>query len=159
MARRKELIEQQASKLKNLPGTLVALKVDISKEEDIIAAFKWVVENVGPVHVLINNAGMMKQSSIIDGDSDIWRDTFDVNVIGVCVATREAVRNMRKNNIDGHIIHISSIAAHVTNGLFTTNNVYGASKHALRAAADMMRLELEGSNLNIKVGVCEKAAK
>lgn len=154
LARRKELIEELAEKLSNKPGRLHALKVDMSKEDEIVAAFKWTIDNIGPIHVLVNNAGVMQSTSIIDGDADVWRKAFDVNVIGVCVATREAVRNMRKNNIDGQIVHISSIAAYLTTGLIPNSNVYGASKHALRAVTDMIRLELQGSKLNIKVGVC-----
>lgn len=93
-------------------------------------------------------------TTITDGDAAIWRNIFDVNVLGVCVSTREAVRDMKKNNVNGHIINISSVAAHgAPSGLLPTGNVYSASKHALKTVTDMVRLELQGSELKIKIGV------
>ncbi|KAJ8932619.1 hypothetical protein NQ314_014549 [Rhamnusium bicolor] len=109
LARRKERMEQLAEKLAGKKGKLYPIKTDLSKEEDILNAFKWVKENLGPIHILINNAALNKSTSLTDGDIEIWKNVFAVNVIGLCIATREAVRDMRANNVDGHIIHINSV--------------------------------------------------
>lgn len=50
--------------MKGYSGTLYALKADVSKEEDIVAAFKWVKNNLGGVDVLINNAGIIGKSTL-----------------------------------------------------------------------------------------------
>lgn len=56
-ARRVELIEELAKTLGDKKGKLHGYKVDLSKEQEIRELFKWTTENLGPVHILINNAG------------------------------------------------------------------------------------------------------
>lgn len=58
MARRKEKIEELAQKLSNYKGKLYALKTDMTKEDDILESFDWIKKNLGPIHILINNAGL-----------------------------------------------------------------------------------------------------
>lgn len=67
LARRKERIEELSEKLKDKEGKLYAYKADVTKEEDIFAAFDWVNKNVGPVSILINNAGLARNTTIVDG--------------------------------------------------------------------------------------------
>ncbi|XP_018572869.1 farnesol dehydrogenase-like [Anoplophora glabripennis] len=146
LARRKVRLDTLALKLSGKKGKLYPLKADISKEEDIINAFKWVKENLGPVHILINNAGVYTQTDLADGDIDIWKNTLNVNVLGLSIATREAIRDMRANNVDGHIIHINTVA-----GVSPKANMYSASKFAVRALAETLRLELLKLKLKIKI--------
>ncbi|KAJ8971428.1 hypothetical protein NQ317_018163 [Molorchus minor] len=151
LARRKERLDELAKKLANKKGKLYPVKTDISKEEDIINAFKWVKENLGPVHILVNNAGIFKMgSTLTDGDTETWRSTFDVNVLGLCIATREAVRDMKANNVDGHIIHINSVGGHSVPPIPGVN-VYPASKYAVTALAETLRLELNSQKSRIKI--------
>lgn len=65
LARRQEQIEALAQKLSKEKGKLFALKVDVSVEEDILTAFEWIKNNLGPVHILINNAGVAQVSIVI----------------------------------------------------------------------------------------------
>lgn len=150
LARRKEKIEQLAKKLEGKRGTLYALKADISKEEDILEAFKWVKENLGPVHILVNNAGIARASNLIDGDTKAWKEVFDTNVLGLTIATREAVKDMRANNVDGHIIHINSVLGHYVAHV-PDLNVYPASKFAVTALTETLRQELNSFGSKIKV--------
>ncbi|KAJ8971423.1 hypothetical protein NQ317_018158, partial [Molorchus minor] len=151
LARRKERMDELAKKLANKKGKLYPVKTDISKEEDILNAFKWIKENLGPIHVLVNNAGVLKLGiTLTDGDTESWRDVFDVNVLGICIATREAVRDMKANNVDGHVIHINSIAGHFVPPI-PGINVYPASKYAVTALAETLRLELNSIQSRIKI--------
>lgn len=151
LARRKELVEQIARKLqRGATGKLYAYKADISKEEDILEAFRWITENVGPVHILVNNAGIMRPDGLLDGTSDDWKEIFDINVLGLCVATREAIKIMRANSIDGHIVHINSISGH-TITYFPNLNVYPASKFAVTALTETLRQELNSLGSKIKI--------
>ena len=65
LARRVELIEDMIGTLTDAPGELFALKCDMSKEEEILEAFNWVKENVGPVSVLVNNAGFIRPTTLL----------------------------------------------------------------------------------------------
>ncbi|KAJ8931738.1 hypothetical protein NQ314_015270 [Rhamnusium bicolor] len=112
LARRKDRLDQLAKKLSGKKGKLFPVKTDLTKEEDILNAFKWTKENLGPIHILINNAGYAETGYITDGDTELWNKIFQLNVIGLSIATREAVKDMKANNVDGHIIHINSLAGH-----------------------------------------------
>ncbi|XP_968973.1 farnesol dehydrogenase [Tribolium castaneum] len=147
LARRSERIQERAKKLQ---GKLHAIRTDMRKEDEIIKAFKWVEKNLGQVHILINNAGVSTESFLANGDTEAWRNIFDVNVMGLCIATREAVKSMTTNDINGHIVHISSIAGHkIVNvpGI----NAYTASKHAVTALAGTLRNEFLTLGSKIKI--------
>lgn len=152
LARRKEVVEDLNKSLKKAPGKLYALKCDMSIEEDIVAAFRWIKTNLGAVHILINNAGIIQDTTLIDGDSDKWRKILDVNVLGLQIATREAMTSMKANKVDGHIIHINSDAGH-RHVFFPKINMYTASKFAVTALTETMRHEINANNLKIKVTV------
>ncbi|KAJ8929474.1 hypothetical protein NQ314_017854 [Rhamnusium bicolor] len=149
-ARRKVLLEVLAKNLSGKKGQLFPVKVDLTKEEDILNGFKWVKETLGPVHILINNAGITGNTTISYGDSEIWKQIFQVNVIGLSIATREAVRDMRANNVDGHIIHINSILGHQVIYI-PSLSVYPSSKYAVTALAETLRLELNSLKSKIKI--------
>ncbi|CAG9856728.1 unnamed protein product [Phyllotreta striolata] len=150
IARRKEKVENLAKTLSDKKGKLVAFKADISKTEEIEAAFAWIAQNVGPVAILINNAGIHFRDSLIDGNVEAWRKTIDVNLLATCVASKEAVAIMRKNNIDGHIVNINSILGHYIYDLANLD-VYPATKYAVTAFTETLRLEINSLKLRIKV--------
>lgn len=152
LARRKHRIEEIADKLVGKKGKLYALEADVSKEEQILNAFEWTKKNVGPMHILINNAGIARVDLMIEGDTEKWKNILDVNVLGLCIATREAVKNMRQNNIDGHIIHINSLAGHSVPP-FVGFNIYPASKFAVTALTETLRQELNSIGSKIKITV------
>lgn len=151
-ARRKELIEDLAQQLKSEKGELHALKVDMTNEDEILEAFRWVDDNLGPIHVLINNAGTNNFTTLVDGDSSKWRKTIELNLFSVCLATREAIRSMRSNGIDGHVVHINSITGHYIPNV-VEYNVYPATKHGITALTETLRKELIDLESKIKVTV------
>lgn len=77
----------------------------------------------------------------------------DVNVIGLCIATREAVRIMKEYDIKGHIIHINSILGHFLPPAFSSLNMYIGAKHGITGLAEALRLELASENVAIKITV------
>ncbi|GJQ80408.1 hypothetical protein Trydic_g12267 [Trypoxylus dichotomus] len=149
-ARRKERIEQLSTELKDARGTLYAVRVDLTKEQDILDGINWTTDNVGPVSVLINNAGIVQSTSLYDGSTEMWRRVIDTNVIGVAIASREAIRIMNENSIDGYIININSIAGHVVLSM-PNLNIYSASKFALTSMTETLRFELARLKSNIRI--------
>ncbi|XP_060524571.1 farnesol dehydrogenase-like [Cylas formicarius] len=150
LARRKERTEELSKKLSGEKGKLYALKCDVTKEEDILEAFKWVRENLGPVSILVNNAGLAQDTTLIDGDITKWKTVIDTNVLGLCIATREAIKDMKANNIDGHIIHMNSLTGQKV-VYVPVFNVYPATKFAVTALAQTLRYEINSQNLKIKI--------
>ncbi|KAK5643888.1 hypothetical protein RI129_007733 [Pyrocoelia pectoralis] len=145
LARRKDMVQKLSSN-KNLH----AIQCDVTKEDDILNAFEWIYENLGPIHILVNSAGIVRLTNLIEGSTALWREVFDTGVMGLCIATREAVRNMRKNNVDGHIVHMNGISGHK---IFPLPNasVLPASKHSITALTETLRQELNSIGSKIKI--------
>ncbi|XP_012142103.1 farnesol dehydrogenase-like [Megachile rotundata] len=148
LARRVDKIKELAQSLEECTGKLYAVECDVSKEESVSAAFTWVQENLGSVNVLVNNAGMTKESSLIDGNLEDWRAVFDVNVFGLCLCTKEAVRMMREAGGEGVIINVNSLAGERV-PFIPGFSVYPASKRAITALAQTLRHELTGTQIRV----------
>ncbi|KAJ9591489.1 hypothetical protein L9F63_001975 [Diploptera punctata] len=152
LARRIERIKEAANKLKGSQGELHGVQCDITNEKDILAAFAWVKEHLGGVDILINNAGVLHQAFLSDGETSQWRHMLDVNVVGLSICTREAVKSMKERGVDdGHIVHINSLAGHGLPNSFSRMYMYGATKNAVTQLAEGLRRELIQSNSNIRV--------
>lgn len=152
IARRKNRIEELAETLEGERGKLFAFQADLTKEEDILQAFGWIRENFGPIHALINNAGVLCTTSLMDGDTALWKKTFDVNVLGLCIATREAIKDMRENQVEGCIININSIMGHYVPAA-SFLSAYHGSKFAVTAITETLRQELISAGCKIRTTV------
>ncbi|KAI4461844.1 dehydrogenase/reductase sdr family member 11 [Holotrichia oblita] len=147
LARRKEKIEELNN---GYPNKLFAVQVDLTKSEDILSAFKWITENVGPLHVLINNAGIICNKTIFEADIHHWQKLIDTNLLGLAIATKEAIRIMKSHNINGSIININSIAGHYYLNMPGTT-IYQASKFGVTAFTELTRLELAREGTKIRI--------
>lgn len=152
LARRKEKIEALAQKLSKEKGKLYAVKCDIMIEEELLNAFKWISDNVGVVHILVNNAGVYRDTNLINGDSDDWKKVLMTNVFALSVATREAIKIMRNANVQGQIVNVGCLSGH-RNLYYPNINLYGASKYAVRSLTESFRQELIIAKSDIKISV------
>ncbi|KAJ3630073.1 hypothetical protein Zmor_027105 [Zophobas morio] len=132
VARRSERIEERAKQLSGKKGKLHVIKADLTKEEDIVKVFKWSKDNLGPVHILVNNAGRVAHTNLTEGKTEDWKSVFDLNVLGLCIATRELIVGHQVVNYPGL-------------------NVYPASKFAVTALTETLRQELNHQSLKIKI--------
>lgn len=82
-ARRVDRIEEVSRKF-NGSGKLYAKRCDVSLEEDILRAFSWVKENLGPIHVLINNAGIMRNTKLIGINTSGIRNVLQYVIMVWC---------------------------------------------------------------------------
>ena len=132
----------------NAESTL-ALGCDVRDEASVQAAFAAVKERFGGVDVLINNAGLGHAAPLAAGQVEEWREMLEVNILGLCLCTREALADMRARGVSGQIIHIGSMAGQrVPAGA----GLYGATKHAVRALTESLRLELREAGDPIRIG-------
>lgn len=110
----------------------VAVRADVAEEEQVVTMFDAVERELGPVGVLVNNAGILhRQARFDEMELDRWREVVDVNVIGAFVCAREAVRRMsiRHGGDGGTIVNVSSAAARL--GSPTEYVDYAATKGAI----------------------------
>ncbi|XP_011697950.1 PREDICTED: dehydrogenase/reductase SDR family member 11-like isoform X2 [Wasmannia auropunctata] len=131
-------------------GTLHTICCDINREEEIDAAFSH-VETLGGVDIMVNNAGIVEISRIIESDRKAFERMLDTNVLAVAVCTNKAVRLMRKRNVEGHIFNIISVAGHYVVPASVGLNLYTASKYAIRALTQTVRLEIAEIKAPIRV--------
>lgn len=147
-SRRVERLEELAKDLAALGADAFAQPVDLRDEDSIEELFATVRERFGGVDVLVNNAGLGHHAPLVSGSTEAWREMLEVNVLALCVCTREAVRDMRARGDVGHVVHISSMAAHrVPAG----SGVYSATKYAVRSLTEGLRLELREMGSAIRV--------
>ncbi|KAM7347362.1 farnesol dehydrogenase-like isoform 2-T5 [Cochliomyia hominivorax] len=151
--KRQELVEQLRDLWPN--DRCHALKCDVRNEKDVVLTFEKIAEQYGDIAVLINNAGIARNTQLIkENNTKDLLDTLETNIMGVTYCTREAFKIMsRKNNNLGQVIIMNSVAGHKIpihfKGLST--NMYAASKHALNAITKIYRNEFLSKNANIKI--------
>lgn len=149
-ARRKDRLDVLAEEINAAGGEVLALEADLRDEASILAMFAAIRERWGGVDVLINNAGLGRLSPLIDSPTDWWREMLEVNVLALTICTREAIQDMQKRGDDGHVIHISSLSAYripAGNG----GGMYAATKHAVRALTEGLRMELRSAKSKIRI--------
>lgn len=147
-ARRTERLDDLVRDITASGGRALAIPTDMRREEEILRLFEQVRATWGGTDILINNAGLGHLAPLVDGDTDHWREMLEVNVLGLCIATREAVRDMRARNAAGHVVHVSSMAAH---RVPPNSGVYSATKFAVRSLTESLRQELRALRSPIRV--------
>jgi NAD(P)-dependent dehydrogenase (short-subunit alcohol dehydrogenase family) len=141
-ARRLDKIEALAGELAGLGHRAMALRLDVAAAETIAPAFDEIEVALGPISILVNNAGVSGDGMALDMTIATFDATFDVNVRGVYFAAQAAAARMIASGVaergDGRIVNIASVAAQ-TNlpGL----SAYCASKAAVAMMTRVMARE------------------
>lgn len=89
-------------------------KADVSDPEQVHLLFDRVKAELGPVSILVNNAGMTKDTLLVRMKDEDWREVLRLNLEGAFLCTREAVRDMAKNRW-GRIVNVSSVVGLIGN--------------------------------------------
>lgn len=114
-------------------GKAVAVQADVAKEADVKRLFAEATKAVGRVDILVNNAGVYEFGAIDQFEEAQYRRMFDLNVLGLFLATREAVKQFGPDG--GNIVNIGSVVA--------TSAPAGASVYsATKGAVDTISLSL-----------------
>lgn len=128
------------------PST-VALPLDVTDRKSFETFFERAEEQLGPVDVLVNNAGIMQLGRFVDEDDLTTKRMVDINIHGVILGTKLALERMVARD-RGHIVNISSQA-----GKFGAPGgaTYSATKHAVVGLTEAVRGELRLMNANVEV--------
>jgi NAD(P)-dependent dehydrogenase (short-subunit alcohol dehydrogenase family) len=145
-ARRLDRLRELENELRKSGGTAAAVTLDVTDSASIGAAFDAAEAALGPVTILVNNAGVPAGSYFLKMKEAEWRSVMDVNLDGVFRVGQEAARRMSKNGAGGSIINIASIAAFsVLKGIAP----YSASKAAVVSLTKSMALELARDSIRV----------
>lgn len=143
--------------MKALPAGINKRRLDVSKEDDVVAFVAWAHEQMGGLNGLVNNAGILKDGLLVKKDRatgavskmslDQFNAVINVNLIGATLMVREVVAKMvEKEQRPGVIVNMSSIARHGNRG----QSNYVSAKAAL--AANTVTWSKEFAPFGIRVG-------
>jgi Short-chain alcohol dehydrogenase of unknown specificity len=135
-ARREGRLKELAQEINQAGGKAVIKAVDVANRK-AMEKLADELEDMGGVDILINNAGLMPLSLLLEGRVDEWDQTIDVNIKGVLYAIHAVLPGMARRR-NGHIVNIGSVGGRFA---FKGGAVYGGTKFAVRAISDALRRE------------------
>jgi len=128
-------------------GRIRALALDVTDAASIRDAVASVLAEAGRVDALVNNAGYGQYGAAEDVTAEEWRRQFDVNLFGAIEAARAVLPAMREKR-SGTIVNVSSVAGKIAIPFAAP---YCASKHALEAFSDALRVEVAPFGIRVVV--------
>lgn len=137
-ARREERLNEIKEKIEENGGVALAMTADVTKKDHFKALTENILSKFGRIDAIVNNAGLMPLSYIKKLKTDEWETMVDVNIKGVLNGVAAVLPTMM-NQKSGHIINISSSAAH---RYFPGGSVYCATKAAVKMFSEGLRQEL-----------------
>ena len=117
-----------------VPEDVLGIRADVSDDASVRAAVAAVVDRLGRLDVVVNNAGVGAQGTVADNDDDEWHRVLDINVLGIVRVTRAALPHLRRSPAAA-VVNTASIAA--TAGL-PQRALYSATKGAVAALTRAM---------------------
>jgi 3-oxoacyl-[acyl-carrier protein] reductase len=136
--------EKVVAEISKNGGKALAVQGDVAKEKDIENLFTQTVKAFGTLDILVNNAGVYEFLPLEDVNSQNYHRMFDINVFGLLLATKEAVKHFGPNG--GSIINISSVAS---TKAFAHGSVYCATKASVDAITRCLGQELGPRHIRV----------
>ncbi|MGM9511620.1 SDR family oxidoreductase [Larkinella sp. GY13] len=153
-ARRADRIDELAKEIQDQGGKALAMATDVTQRDQVKKLVDSAVDQFERVDVILNNAGVMPLSPMDRLNVDEWDTMIDVNIKGVLNGIAAVLPYMKEQK-SGQIINTSSVAGHK---VFTGSAVYSATKFAVRALTEGLRMEVKPYNIRTTI-VCPGAVK
>ncbi|MBP1647936.1 MAG: short-chain dehydrogenase/reductase [Bacteroidetes bacterium] len=146
-ARRGERLENVARTIRERYRVKVhSMCLDVTRQRDVENVFASLPEEWQAIDILVNNAGLSRGlDKIQEGKIQDWEEMIDTNVKGLLYVSRAVLPGMVQRN-RGHVVNIGSIAGRQ---LYPGGNVYCASKFAVRALNQGMKMDLLGTQVRV----------
>jgi NAD(P)-dependent dehydrogenase (short-subunit alcohol dehydrogenase family) len=145
-ARRLERLQDLVAEIKRGGGEAAAFPIDVTERASVAQAFAAAEAALGPITIVVNNAGVPSGAFFTRTTEEEWRDVMSVNLDGVFRVGQEAARRMVANRTGGSIINIASLLGFgVIKGLST----YSATKAAVVSLTRSMALELARDRIRV----------
>ncbi len=133
----KEGAERVVAEIINKGGKAIAVKADITKSAEIESLVAEAQKAFGPIHILVNNAGIYEFSPLDNISAEHFNKQFDLNVLGLLLVSQAAVRHFHPDG--GTIVNISSGISTLTP---PNSSVYAATKASVDAITSVLSKEL-----------------
>ncbi|HEX4734833.1 MAG TPA: SDR family oxidoreductase [Thermoleophilaceae bacterium] len=126
------------------PGPHAGYALDVTDPESFESFLQQAAE-LGPLDVLVNNAGIMPVGAFAEEDPLVTRRQIEINVLGVTTGTRLALARMLPRG-RGHVVNVASAAGRVA---VPGEAIYTATKHAVVGFGEALRVELRGTGVDV----------
>jgi len=139
-----DAVDAAARALVDAGGEAMGIAADITRQDHVDSLFSQVVERFGGLDVLVNNAGRSMRGRLVDTTPDQFRDLMELNFVALVRCTRAAIPLLLPRR--GHVVNIGSLAAKAASRWV---GAYPATKHAVAAFSQQLRLELGPEGLHV----------
>ncbi len=149
VARRADRLEALAGQISDAGGTALVVEADVTGREAAEQAVARTVAELGVLDIVVNNAGVMLLGPMADAPIEEWERMIHLNVMGAMYVAKAALPHLLEGAENGprgvaDLVNISSVAGRVVR---SGSGVYNASKHALGAFSEGIRLEFTARGL------------
>lgn len=145
-ARRMDRLEALSSEIRSSGGVAEPIAADVTCSSDVAIAFDAAEARLGPVTVVVNNAGVPANQWFAKTTDAEWRAVLDVNLDGVFRVAREAAQRMQRHGQGGSIVNVASVLGL---GVLKAVAPYAASKAAVIQLTKAMALELARDSIRV----------
>lgn len=144
-ARNETKLHELVEECPGLRDKFLIVPTDVTKDADVERLFAATVSRFGRVDILVNNAGIGMRAAVADTSLDDARQLIDVNFFGPLRCIQAVLPHMKRQG-SGQIVNVGSVLSIIPT---TRNGAYTASKFALLALTDTLRLELHGTGIEV----------
>ena len=145
-ARGRERLERSAGALREAGGEVFADTLDVSRPESVNEFFEAAEHALGPIDVVVNNAGRSLPSLLHEQDEDGIASEIATNLLGAVLVTRRGIQSLRSRELAGDIVFMTSDSVRYPR---PGQVLYGATKAALENLAEGLSKELEGTGIRV----------
>ncbi len=135
-----------AKELESLKVQSLAIKCDVSNQDQVEAGKKQALEKFGQIDILVNNAGIYPQKAFMEMTDEEWNRVIRINLYGIFYCTKAFLPKMIERKY-GKIVNLSSIAGTVVGFPFLVH--YSASKAAIAGLTKSLALEFAQFGINV----------
>jgi NAD(P)-dependent dehydrogenase (short-subunit alcohol dehydrogenase family) len=139
-----EAVRQTTDELRAQGRTVLGIAADITRQDDVDRLVQQVVDTYGRLDVLVNNAGRSMRGKVLDTTPEQFRQLMELNLFALVRCTRAAMPHLLAQR--GHVVNIGSLAAKSASRWV---GAYPATKHAVAAYSQQLRLELGPEGLHV----------
>ncbi|HEX6639809.1 MAG TPA: SDR family oxidoreductase [Thermoanaerobaculia bacterium] len=143
-----ELLEERGARVVTFARSEGTVRGDVADPEAVERLFAETESRFGPCDILVNAAGMIDATPLVDMPFDVWQRTFDVNVHGIYLTCRRALPSMLERG-SGAIVNVSSISGVVGPEKFPGFVAYCASKGAVISLTEALAVEVKSRGVRV----------
>ncbi|HVT93718.1 MAG TPA: SDR family NAD(P)-dependent oxidoreductase [Bryobacteraceae bacterium] len=145
VSRDEEKLKAVRGEIEGSGGKASVFLADVSRESEVVKLERDVTAQLGPIQILINNAGMNIRKNLVDFSLDEWRTVMDTNLTSVFLMCRAFVPHMKGSGY-GRILNLTSIMSHIS---LPGRSAYSSSKTALLGLIRALALELAADGITV----------